>query len=272
MSMGKTEPRLIKRDRKLFGFYRSRVALAPELLRHRLYRNESDGLSTSSRLGNKPTLLRFTVLMLCCLGVSLSAAPLDLEALDDDWQALFESMQSVGRVAAPFEESRSFTFRKEPKRYRGVFRRAADGRVSLAYTEPKEMVLHIGEGFAYYRKGAGSVRRIPGSNTQASALALLPDLLNFELETVAQYYEISGQPGTTDWHLVFKAKTGAEDELPYRRMELTGSGTVVQRIELSKSESQQIIIELGDPVYPDFYLPQAKADYFFYPARDAGQR
>lgn len=264
MSMRKTNPTLIERNRKLFGFYRSRVGSAAR-------KERTLGQACTPRAA-EPTLLRFLAFIFCCLGASLSATPLDLEALDEDWQALFESMQSVGRVAAPFEESRSFTFRKEPKRYRGVFRRAADGRVSLAYTEPEKMVLHIGEGFAYYRKGEGSVRRIPDSNTPASALALLPDLLNFELETVAQYYQISGQLAAADWHLVFKAKTGAEDELPYRRMELTGSGTVVRRIELSKSESQQIVIEMGDPVYPDFYLPQAKADYFFYPAGDAGQR
>ena len=203
--------------------------------------------------------------------VSTDMQVLDMQALNANWQALFASMHAVGRVAAPFEESRSFTFRKEPKRYRGVFRQAADGRLSLAYTEPGKMVLHIGEGFAYYRKGAGAVRRIPDSNTQATALALLPDLFNFNLESVAAYYEISGQLSDEGWCLVFNAKAMVKEELPYRRMEIVGSGTNVRRIELSKSESRQIVIEMGDPVYPEFYLPQAKAAYFFYPAGDEGQ-
>jgi hypothetical protein len=192
-------------------------------------------------------------------------APVDVASLDADWQALFESMHAVDRVAAPFEEARSFSFRKEPKRYRGVFRKDVDGRVSLAYTEPEKMALHLGEGFAYYRKGDGAIRRIPQSNAQSEALALFPKLLNFDLVPIADYYAISGTMEGDAWKLRFEAKDASADELPYQAMEIRGQGTAVQRIELSKSETQVVLIEMGDPVYPEFYLPEAKAAYFFTP-------
>lgn len=191
--------------------------------------------------------------------------PLDIASLGAEWQALFESMHAVERVTALFGESRSFAFRKKPRRYRGVFRKEADGRVSLAYTEPEKMVLHIGDGFAYYRKEAGTIRRIPNSNTQGAALALMPRLLNFDLAPIAEYYEISGFMEGADWHLAFDAKEDSKEELPYQRMEVIGQGTAVQRIELTKSEKQSILIEMGEPMYPEFFLPEVKAAYFFFP-------
>lgn len=206
--------------------------------------------------------------MISLFGGALSAAPLaplDLGALDADWRALFDSMQAVDRVAAPFEEARSFAFRKEPKRYRGVFRKDVGGRVSLAYTEPEEMVLHLGEGFAYYRKEGGTVRRIPQSHSQGEALSLFPKLLNFDLEPITGHYAISGSMEGERWHLRFEAKEGPAGAVPYEQMEIMGLGTAVLRIELSKSETQRILIEMGDPVYPEFYLPEAKASYFFSP-------
>jgi len=206
--------------------------------------------------------------MACLFGGALRAAPLaplDVASPGAEWRALFDSMQAVDRVAAPFEEARSFAFRKEPKRYRGIFRKEADGRVSLAYTEPEAMALHLGEGFAYYRKGGGAVRRIPQSNAQSAALALFPQLLNFDLVPIAEHYAIFGSLEGERWRLRFEAKEASADELPYQAMEIQGQGTAVRRIELSKSEAQRIVIEMGDPVYPEFYLPEARAAYFFSP-------
>lgn len=208
------------------------------------------------------------VASLCLFSISLNGEEMDWQPLDvsspsADWQALFAQMHAVERVAAPFEELRTFTFRKEPKRYRGVFRKEADGRVSLAYTEPEAMVLHIGEGFAYYRKGDGAIRRILNSNTRSDALALMPRLFNFDLVPIAGHYEISGRIDGEAWHLLFSAK--AADDLPYQRMLVSGRGSAVERIKLSKSETQQVVIEMGDPVYPEFYLSGAKAAYFFEP-------
>lgn len=193
----------------------------------------------------------------------VSLQPLMPAALDADWQALFESIHAVERVAAPFVEERTFAFRKKPKEYRGVFRKEADGRISLAYTEPEAMALHLGDDFAYYRKGEGTVRRIPQSGSEVEALALFPKLLNFDLVSISEFYMISGVLKGDAWQMAFDAKTGLEKVLPYQHMRITGLGTEVQRIELTKSEKQQIVIKMGDPVYPDFYLPQIKAAYFF---------
>ena len=194
-----------------------------------------------------------------------SLQPLNPVALDADWQILIDQMHSVERVAAPFVEERTFAFRKKPKQYRGVFRKEADGRVSLAYAEPEAIALHLGDDFAYYRKGEGTMRRIPQSDSEVEALALFPKLLNFNLVSIAEFYAISGVLQDDAWQLAFDAKTESEEVLPYQHMRITGLGIEVQRIVLSKSEKQQVVIEMGDPVYPDFYLPQIKAAYFFRP-------
>lgn len=194
---------------------------------------------------------------------------LDVAAPDAAWQSLFDSMHAVERVAAPFVEARTFAFRKKPKQYRGVFRKEADGRVSLAYIEPEAIALHIGEDFAYYRKGEGTVRRIPQSNSQGDALALFPKLLNFDLVSISEFYEISGALDGEVWQLAFDVKADLDEEVPYQYMRVTGLGTAVTSIELSKSAKQQILIEMGEPVYPEFYLPQIKEAYFFRPESDS---
>lgn len=188
---------------------------------------------------------------------------LDVEHLDADWVELFEAMHAVERVAAPFVEERSFAFRKTPKLYRGVFRKEADGRVSLAYSEPEKMALHLGKDFAYYRKEGGAVRQIPQSHSQAAALAIFPQLLNFNLSAVASYYEISGWLDEGEWALQFLAKEGQSHELRYLEMRVAGTRTRVQMIELYKSEKQGIVIRMGEPVYPEFYLPEIREKYFF---------
>jgi len=191
--------------------------------------------------------------------------PVDATALNAEWQALIDQIHAVERVASPFVESRTFAFRKEPKLYRGVFRKEIDGRVSLAYTEPEAIALHIGEGFAYYRKDAGTIRRIPESNAQGGALALFPKLLNFDLAALSQSYDVSGLIEGEVWQLSFVAQDESNEDLPYESMLVEGRGTAVLRIELTKNRKQRIVIEMGDPVYPEFYLPQIKAQYFFRP-------
>lgn len=188
-------------------------------------------------------------------------APLDIEAPGPEWQALLDTMRATERVAAPFVEHRSFAFRKEPKQYAGVFRKESDGRISLAYTEPEAMALHIGDDFAYYRKGDGSIRRIPESKAQQASIRLLPKLLNFDLHSMAQQYAIAGGFDGESWLLVFTAK--ADVDVPYREMRINGLGAAVESIELLKSSRQKVRIQMGDPVYPDFYLPHTKEAYFF---------
>lgn len=200
------------------------------------------------------------------LSEDTSLQPLDVAHLNAEWVALFAQLHAVERVAAPFAEERFFAFRKTPKTYRGAFRKTEDGRVSLAYAEPEEMSLHLGDGFAYYRKSTGSVRQIPSSNSQSEALALFPQLLNFNLKAIAEFYTIRGELNEAGWRLVFDAKDAFASELSYAHMKVAGVGIVMQRMELLKNAKQRIVITMGDPVYPEFYLPEIKEKYFFSPA------
>lgn len=190
-------------------------------------------------------------------------SPINVSALDADWQALFDLMHAVDYVAAPFTEERYFTFRRTPKAYAGIFRKDPDGHVSLAYTTPETVALHLGEGFAFYRKGEGTVRRIPQSNSQSDTLALFPKLLNFDLVSVSAFYDLSGELNDLVWRLNFDAKPAFADEVSYQQITISGDATAVQRIELIKSAKQRVVIMMGDPVYPKFYLPEIKAKYFF---------
>jgi hypothetical protein len=197
--------------------------------------------------------------------IDQSLQAIDVSALDADWQALFDLMHAVDRVEAPFVEARRFAFRKKPKQYRGVFRKDIDGQVSLAYTEPEVMALHIGDGYAFYRTAEGRVRRIPQSNSQSDALALFPQLLNFDFAGVATFYEITGELIGGRWQLVFEAKLDAAD-VAYQKMLISGKSTAVQRIELIKNAKQRVVIEMGNPVYPECYLPDIQETCFFSPA------
>ena len=191
--------------------------------------------------------------------------PLYLEALSPEWEALLAKLHAVERVAAPFEEKRYFSFRKSPKLYRGVFHKDVGGNVSLAYTEPQKMTLHLGEGFAYYRKGDGAIRSIPHGRDENQTLALFPQLLNFDLEGISEQYDLFGEMNDGRWNLFFKVKPALEGEVPYRWMEVLGQGSEVKAIKLSKGEKEGILIEMGDAVYPEFYLPEAREAYFFQP-------
>jgi hypothetical protein len=193
--------------------------------------------------------------------------PLRVEALPPEWNALFDQLHEVERVAAPFIEKRYFSFRRSPKLYRGVFHKDVGGHVSLAYTEPEKMVLHLGEGFAYYRKGAGAIRSIPHGRKENDALALFPRLLHFDLAAISEQYEVFGGMSDGQWHLFFKAKAAVEDATPYRWMEVSGQGAAVKQIKLSKGDDEGIFIEMGDAAYPEFYLPEARESYFFQPEK-----
>jgi hypothetical protein len=191
--------------------------------------------------------------------------PLSLEALSPEWEALLAELHAVERVAAQFVEKRYFSFRKSPKLYRGVFHKDIGGSVSLAYIEPEKMTLHLGEGFAYYRKGDGAIRSIPHGRDENQTLALFPQLLNFDLEGISEQYELFGDVNDGRWNLFFKAKAALEAEMPYRWMEVSGRGSAVKVIKLSKGEKEGVLIEMGDAVYPEFYLPEAREAYFFLP-------
>ncbi len=196
---------------------------------------------------------------------TVALPPLDVAHLDAEWSALFDEMETVVCVAAPFTEERFFAFRKEPKVYQGFFRKSEAGSVSLAYTEPEVMALHIGEGFAYYKKGDGAVRSIPQSDDASGALAIFPALLGLDFEALSAYYDIRGECVEKRWQLVLEAKAELEGTMTYARIEVEGDGRAVQRIELLKSAKQRIVIVMGEPVYPEFYVPTIKAKYFFRP-------
>ena len=190
--------------------------------------------------------------------------PMDASNLDPEWRMLFERMRSVERVSAPFVEERYFSFRKKPKVYHGVFRKSTDGSVSLAYSDPEVMALHVGEGFAFYRKGEGPVRRIPQGHGRGELLEVLPRLLRLDLAKLTDDYELMGAWEETSWRLRLIAKRQALDSLPYSRIELGGEDAAVRRIELCDAGEQRIVIELGQPVYPEFYSQKSRADYFFH--------
>lgn len=189
---------------------------------------------------------------------------LDVHQLSTDWTAWLEQMKAVNRVMAPFSEERTFAFRKKAKRYEGVFRKSIDGSVSLVYSQPQAMALHVGEDFAFYRKGeGGAVRSIPQSSSQSDALAVFPQLMAMDLAAMSAYYEIFGALAGESWRLVLIAKVDASIEMPYERVALRGIGTDVASIELVKSEKQGIVITLEEAVYPETFSEEEQARYFF---------
>lgn len=183
--------------------------------------------------------------------------------LSPQWQMLLDEIHAFERVVVPFVETRSFSFRKSDKSYRGVFRKAADGSVSLAYLEPRAMTLHLGEGFAYYRKEGGEIRRIPQSELEAGAMAIFPKLLSLDLKALAQYYSISGAWSEDLWRLHLEERPGIELNVSYVEIGLFGHGPELQIIELKKNNRERITIEMETPELPDAFSEAEQAEYFF---------
>ncbi len=195
----------------------------------------------------------------------MAAYHLDAGNLEMGWSHLFRELRMVGNVRAAFTESRSFAFRKEPKLYRGVFRKSSEGAVSLAYTGAEAMAVHVGADYAYYRKsGDADVRRIPESSSRRGSLALFPSLVNLDIQALAQTYDLYGDfTSEGGWRLQLVAKP--ESDVDYERIDLTGTAREVNGIDLYKSARSSIRIRMDAAEFPEAFSEAEVADYFFEP-------
>jgi len=202
------------------------------------------------------------------LGQSIEQAKhvLNFDALTPSWQELLSTLHEVEYVAAPFTEARHFKFKTEPQRYTGVFRKASNGAVSLAYEDGSSMALHVGDGYAYYRKGDGPAKAIPDFASKRDSVSLLPSLLGLKLEDLNTVYTVYGRLESGNaWELRLVERPEVEMDLTYEQIDVTGQGPVVETIVLRKGAMRSIEITLESPEFPESFSSEVMEAYFFQP-------
>lgn len=199
--------------------------------------------------------------------IEVDANRLEMASLPTEWDLLLQELHAARCVKAQFQEARYFKFKTEPQLYDGVFRKAADGSISLAYQSGSSMALHVGPDFAYYRKGDGAAKPIPGFASRKGSVSILPALLSLNLEALSEQYHVYGRMDTSSggWELRLVEREDASSDLDYEQIELSGVRTALQTILLRKGAMRSIQIELEAPEFPENFSAEIKEQYFFTP-------
>lgn len=189
--------------------------------------------------------------------------PINASELPHAWQVRLQGLQDKERLEVEFEEARYFAFRREPKVYRGVFRRAASGSISLAYKEPELLVLHVEKDSITVRKGDGGyVRELPESRADKAGLEIFRSVLGLDLSVLSEQYHLFGGLEGRGWILECRVKEGIEPAPKYSLLRLQGSYGQLHEIELQEDPRRRVEIKLGPPEYPESFSPELMEKFF----------
>ena len=189
-------------------------------------------------------------------GISLSD-PADL----GPWRPLIEALASKGGVRASFTERRYFSIRKDPTVLKGVIRLSPDLGLSLEYIAPDPMILIVDPSGLLIRDGKGRDRQIPAGSRETGALASLLPVMRFDVAALAPHFDVLASGDPSDWSFTF---TPSDDSVARTlgTIVVHGRATEVTRIELRRSATQRIEIEVGETMAGVAFTP-AEARQFF---------
>jgi hypothetical protein len=160
------------------------------------------------------------------------------------WRPLLEALAARPAVVAPFTERRFFRFRREPVVLRGVLRVSKERGLSLQYTEPEPSVV-IADATGILLRGAdGRERSLDAGSREAGSLAPLLPILRFDLSALSPSFEIRGRRAGDAWSIDFVPRDPSL-AASLGEIKVGGDGPEVRRLELRRSASQRVEIEVG---------------------------
>lgn len=230
----------------------------PAVLRHRR-RWRADGWLL-------PTLAM--AVLLACATTNLRAAENDrlindehrLESKAKDWNDLVEAFAHKPDTTADFTEKRYFSVRKEPVTLQGEVRVSNQRGLSLHYTKPEEQTVIIDQAGLLMRGAKGE--KTPPADPRARAVNdTLLHVLQLDFAALEKDFDIYGQRDGAAWQLVLVPRA-EELKRSLGRLSVKGNATVVQGIEMRRSEKQAVVIEIAAPHPPAPFTAEELKRYF----------
>lgn len=179
---------------------------------------------------------------LCFAWPSFGAAATPPAIQPADWHVLAEQIAEQGDTTAEFQERRFFSFRKEPVVLRGEVRISATLGLSLRYTAPEERTVIIDSHGMLLRDRTGKGTAPPDPRAKAANDALR-HALRLDVAALGKDFEISGEREEARWTLRLLPREAATRRA-IGEIHLQGTGAIVHRIALRRSEKQQIEIAM----------------------------
>jgi hypothetical protein len=176
---------------------------------------------------------------------SMLAGPLDvpdppIAAGDHAWEPLLAKLALTQGRVAHFEERRYFPFRTRPVALAGTVRISPSDGLSLDYHSPNEQTVIVDSRGLEMRDAQGHDRPAPNDPHVTQSLGAFVSILRFDPAQIRHDYVLHGSRSGGQWRLSL---------IPHGRdwaaIVLTGRDETLSGIELIRSASQRIVIELS---------------------------
>jgi len=178
-----------------------------------------------------------------------------------DWRPLIDQLAAKGPVVAEFTERRFFPFRREPMVLKGVLRISPARGLSLEYTGPEESVLIADSAGIILRDNDGRSREMPSGSRQTGAIESLLPIMRFDLAALYPKFAIRAYRSGADWRFEFTPRD-AETAGTLGSISVAGAGTDVNHLELKRSATQRVEIEVGETRTGTPFSPRELEQFF----------
>lgn len=168
-----------------------------------------------------------------------------INATNAAWRDLAAAFAKRPAVTADFEERRWFAFRKTPTVLKGEVRVANARGLSLHYREPEERTVILDRAGMLVRQ-QGQDRALPSDPRASAANQAMLHILTLDLPALAETFDLYGEHGQAGWKLALVPRTESLRQA-LGQIHVSGEGATVSRIELKRSTTQYIEIQLAPP-------------------------
>lgn len=166
-------------------------------------------------------------------------------AHDPAWRELIVRLAPNKPRQSAFEERRYFPFRKAPVVLTGEIRIVPELGLSLRYLTPEERVMIVDGQGLLFRDREGRERPAPLDSRAQAATAAMVNVLRFDLAKLQAEFEVHGRREGAAWALAFVPRDANFAHL-LGVLTVSGEGHALTRIEMVKSPTQRIEINVGD--------------------------
>jgi outer membrane lipoprotein-sorting protein len=174
-------------------------------------------------------------------------------ATNPAWSELFAELSKPRNRFSRFEERRTFPFRDKPIVLQGEIRIVPNRGISLSYTGPKPHIVIVDQAGVLMRDERGRQRSAPDDSRARAVTSALSHILRFDLTALEKEFILHGLREGEEWTLGFAPRDSNLANL-LGTVVVHGQKTVLDRIEMTKSDAQRIEIVITksevDVIFP----------------------
>ncbi len=185
--------------------------------------------------------LAFALLWLAPLVALARPEPLAELRTDPEWREIFASISADVVRYSRFQEARRFAFKKRPVILVGEMRRVPGKGVSLHYPADGQTVI-IDDRGVLLRDARGRNRALPRRSETFAPLASLEAVLRFDVEQLAQQFDLRGERTSPNWALYLTPR-GGPPEAP-AEIVVEGVEQRIARIKIQRDGADQLEIRI----------------------------